>query len=148
MGVGFPFSYGTVLCISVLYKFNAKVSYGSAIVSFCCVSASSRSLMGRKGSGVEGLLHMFIVGVNLGQWLVYYKCFSLFSCVINYSFHAVAVVEWLGMNEATLTISGVALAFGSYLVSVRMLLLHSSIVYMKVIWIFMTIFSIFLAMKS
>lgn len=32
--------------------------------------------------------------------------------------HAVAVVEWLGINGLTLTISGLALALGSYLVSI------------------------------
>lgn len=55
------------------------------------------------------------------------KSFSLvrksFSAVFNqtcnnFLLSTVAVVEWLGINEFSLTINGLILAFGSYLVSI------------------------------
>lgn len=39
--------------------------------------------------------------------------------LVNYCLPGVAVVEWLGINEASLMISGFTLAIGSYLVSMN-----------------------------
>lgn len=52
--------------------------------------------------------------------------------LVNYCFPDVAVVEWLGINEASLMISGFTLAIGSYLVSMIMSLLKCSIESAKV----------------
>lgn len=75
-----------------------------------------------------GLLGLLASGCILSKfWL----CVDV---LIIYSFPAVAVVEWLGINEATLMIGGLTLAIGSYLVSMIMSLHKRSIEYTKVPW--------------
>lgn len=39
------------------------------------------------------------------------------TCINMFVSSGVTVVEWFGINDVTLAISGVSLAFGSYLVS-------------------------------